>query len=161
MVDSKAKGARGELLARDWFREATNLPWERTPGSGALSAAKKLKGDLYVPNEKNFFTIEVKNYEEDGVASSTLTHKSNNFLSWWTQSVREAKENGNKPLTLYKWNRSAWYIAVDLTVGEDWTNKFSIKRYMDIAFQELPTCRIFVADDLKSHLVDRMFVLMV
>ena len=55
MVDSRAKGARGEYLVRDLLREYTNLQFERVPMSGAL---EYLKGDLYVPNEKNYFCIE-------------------------------------------------------------------------------------------------------
>ena len=56
MVDSRAKGARGEYLVRDMLREATNLQFERVPNSGAL---EYLKGDLYVPHAKNRFCIEV------------------------------------------------------------------------------------------------------
>ena len=36
MVDSRAKGARGEYLVRDMLREATGLKFERVPASGAL-----------------------------------------------------------------------------------------------------------------------------
>ena len=50
MVDSRAKGARGEYLVRDMLREATGLKFERVPASGAL---EYLKGDLYVPNQRN------------------------------------------------------------------------------------------------------------
>ena len=60
MVDSRAKGARGEYLVRDMLRDFTGLQFERVPNSGAL---EYLKGDLYVPHEKNRFCIEVKNYE--------------------------------------------------------------------------------------------------
>ena len=53
MVDSRAKGARGEYLVRDLLRESTQVfSFERVPMSGAL---EYLKGDLYVPNEKNLF----------------------------------------------------------------------------------------------------------
>ena len=44
MVDSRAKGARGEYLVRDMLRAHTNLQFERVPSSGAL---EYLKGDLY------------------------------------------------------------------------------------------------------------------
>ena len=33
MVDSRAKGARGEYLVRDMLREATGLKFERVPAS--------------------------------------------------------------------------------------------------------------------------------
>ena len=61
MVDSRAKGARGEYLVRDMLRDVTGYQFERVPSSGAL---EYLKGDLYVPNERNRFCIEVKNYSE-------------------------------------------------------------------------------------------------
>ena len=60
MVDSRAKGARGEYLVRDMLRDATGLQFERVPASGAL---EYLKGDIYVPHASNKFCIEVKNYE--------------------------------------------------------------------------------------------------
>jgi Holliday junction resolvase len=60
MVDSRMKGQRGEYLVRDMLREATGLSFERVPASGALSY---LKGDLYIPDAKNAYCIEVKNYE--------------------------------------------------------------------------------------------------
>ena len=40
MVDSRAKGARGEYLERDLLREYTNLQFERVPMSGALEYLK-------------------------------------------------------------------------------------------------------------------------
>ena len=43
VVDSRAKGARGEYLVRDLLREHTGLQFERVPMSGAL---EYLKGDL-------------------------------------------------------------------------------------------------------------------
>ena len=78
MVDSRAKGARGEYLVRDLLREYTNLQFERVPMSGAL---EYLKGDLYVPNEKNYFCIEVKNYSETPLTDKILTQKKTNNLT--------------------------------------------------------------------------------
>ena len=55
MVDSRAKGARGEYLVRDMLREHSNLQFERVPNSGAL---EYLKGDLYIPHEKNIYCMK-------------------------------------------------------------------------------------------------------
>ena len=71
MVDSRAKGARGEYLVRDLLREHTGLQFERVPSSGAL---EYLKGDLYVPHEKNKYCIEVKNYENLLLQTKSLQH---------------------------------------------------------------------------------------
>ena len=70
MVDSRAKGARGEYLVRDMLREHVGYQFERVPSSGAL---EYLKGDLYVPHEKNKYCIEVKNYSESPLTDKIFT----------------------------------------------------------------------------------------
>ena len=64
MVDPRAKGARAEAVIRDELRRLTGHKWERTPGSGTLNEKHGLKGDLYIPNEKNIFCVEAKHYAE-------------------------------------------------------------------------------------------------
>ena len=76
MVDSRAKGARGEYLVRDLLRDHTNLQFERVPMSGAL---EYLKGDLYVPNERNHFCIEVKNYADSPLSDKILSQTKTNL----------------------------------------------------------------------------------
>ena len=94
MVDSRAKGARGEYLVRDLLREYTNLQFERVPLSGAL---EYLKGDLYVPNEKNFFCIEVKNYAESPLTDKILTQKKTNHLTkWWKKLLITSRGRRSK-----------------------------------------------------------------
>lgn len=79
MVDSRAKGARGEYLVRDLLRESTGLQFERVPSSGALDY---LKGDLYVPHAKNRFCIEVKNYESSPLSDKVFTApRTNNLIN--------------------------------------------------------------------------------
>ena len=81
MVDSRAKGARGEYLVRDMLRDATGYQFERVPASGALAY---LKGDIYVPNEKNRFCIEVKSYADSPLTDKIFTaRKTNNLIRWW------------------------------------------------------------------------------
>ena len=77
MVDSRAKGARGEYLVRDLLRQYTNLQFERVPSSGAL---EYLKGDLYVHHEKNKYCIEVKNYSEAPITDKIFTAPRTNNL---------------------------------------------------------------------------------
>lgn len=52
MVDSRQKGARAETDAKNILKMYTKLNWQRVPGSGALGAQHKLKGDLYIPEAK-------------------------------------------------------------------------------------------------------------
>ena len=111
MVDSKAKGARGEIVVRDTLRKLTGLPWERTPLSGALNASHKLKGDLIIPDSKNNYCVEVKSYEEDNLTSKYLTSVSPQISTWWAQTIRESKEVGRQPLLIFKFNRSKLFVA--------------------------------------------------
>ena len=108
MVDSRAKGARGEYLVRDMLREHTGLKFERVPASGALSY---LKGDLYVPNQNNRYCIEVKSYEESALTDKILTNKSNNLIRWWEKIVMQADNQNQEPLLFFKYNRSKVFVA--------------------------------------------------
>jgi Holliday junction resolvase len=111
MVDSRQKGARAESEAKGVLRKYTGLQWERVPGSGALSAAHKLKGDLYVPEAKNVYCIEVKHYKEDHISSKILTDKNPQISKWWEQAERQATQVEQKPLLLFKFDRSKWFVA--------------------------------------------------
>jgi len=113
MVDSKAKGRTAELKARDVLRKYTTLGWERTPLSGALDKKHKMKGDLYIPESKNTFCVEVKHYKDDHLTSKVLTDKSPTFLQWWEQTTREAEEVSREPLLIFKFNRSKWFVAME------------------------------------------------
>lgn len=110
MIDSRAKGARGELKVRDVLRELTGLKWERTPGSGAYSQSHGLKGDVYVPGTTNLFTVEVKSYEEDQMTSK-MFNDSSKLLDWWEQAYRQAGQNMNLPLLIFKYDRSKIFVA--------------------------------------------------
>ena len=109
MVDSRAKGARGEYLIRDMLRETTGHKFERVPASGAL---EYLKGDLYVPHEKNRFCIEVKNYAESPLNDSMFTaQKTNNLIRWWKKVVVQAEGGNQEPLLFFKYNRSKPFVV--------------------------------------------------
>ena len=56
MVNSRAKGAKAELLVGNMLNRHTGLNFIQTPGSGS----GKIKGDLYLEHEHNVFLIEVK-----------------------------------------------------------------------------------------------------
>ena len=108
MVDSRAKGARGEYLVRDMLREHTNLQFERVPNSGAL---EYLKGDLYVPHEKNVYCIEVKNYAESPLSDRIFTQKkTNNLIQWWKKLIIQAEGGNQDPLLFFKYKRPIWRI---------------------------------------------------
>ena len=111
MVDSRAKGARTETTVKDILRKATGLSWERVPGSGALNEKHGLKGDLYIPNEKNRYCVEVKGYAEDHISSAILTSKSPQLLQFWMQAERQGKQVSREPLLIFKFDRSKIFVA--------------------------------------------------
>ncbi len=118
VVDSRAKGARAETLIRDTLREMTNLNWERVPSSGALDPKHGLKGDLYIPNEKNLWAVEAKHYADDQVTSSILTAKDPILIQWWDQAVRQGNQVQKMPLLIFKYDRSKLFVAFsDLPTG--------------------------------------------
>lgn len=120
MVDSRAKGARGEYLVRDMLREATDLQFERVPSSGAL---EYLKGDLYVPHAKNRFCIEVKNYENSPLSDKIFTaKKTNNLIKWWVKLLQQAAGGNQEPLLFFKYNRSPVFVITNLQpkVTHEW-----------------------------------------
>jgi Holliday junction resolvase len=109
MVDSRQKGARGEYIVRDMLREWRGHQFERVPASGALAY---LKGDLWVPNEKNRFCIEVKFYKESPLSDKIFTQeKTNNLMQWWRKIVLQAKGMEQEPLLFFKYNRSKVFVV--------------------------------------------------
>ena len=111
MVDPRAKGATAETKARDELRKLTGLKWERVPGSGALHEKHGLKGDLYVPGEKNLYCVEVKHYKDDHFNTSLFTSKSPQLITFWEQTLRESDQVGKKPLLIFKHDRSKLFAA--------------------------------------------------
>jgi len=111
MVDSRAKGARGEYLVRDMLRDATKHKFERVPSSGALAY---LKGDIYIPDADNAFCIEVKNYEKSPFSDKIFTNKTNYFLLWWEKIVKQAELKLQQPLLFFKYSRSKIYVATTI-----------------------------------------------
>jgi len=112
MVDSRAKGARGEYLVRDMLRDWKGHQFERVPASGALAY---LKGDLWVPNEKNIYCIEVKSYKDSPLCDKIFTQvKTNNLMQWWRKLLIQAKGGDQEPLLFYKYNRSKVYVVTDV-----------------------------------------------
>jgi len=146
MVDSRAKGARGEYIVRDMLREYTNLQFERVPNSGAL---EYLKGDLYVPHEKNRFCIEVKNYAESPLTDRIFTApKTNNLIKWWKKLKEQATGGNQEPLLFFKYNRSPVFVVTE-------EKPVTTLQYMQIKFLD---CYVLLAEDwLKIEDMDFLY----
>lgn len=112
MVDSRAKGARAEVKAKEILNSYMGEDvFERTPSSGALDAKYFMKGDLFKPSGNNRFTIEVKSYKESAI-SHLMLGKSPKIIGWAEQTERQALQNrDNIPLLLFKHDRSKFYVA--------------------------------------------------
>ena len=142
MVDSRAKGARGEYLVRDMLREHTGHQFERVPSSGAL---EYLKGDLYVPHAKNKFCIEVKNYAESPLTDKIFTaSRTNNLIQWWTKLERQAERGSQEPLLFFKYNRSPVFVVTCNSPRET-------EQYMFIKFLK---CFILLAEEWLENSIN-------
>ena len=139
MVDSRAKGARGEYLVRDMLRDATGLKFERVPSSGAL---EYLKGDLYVPNQRNYYCIEVKNYKDSPLSDKVFTQpKTNNLVKWWKKIVIQAIGGDQKPLLFFKYDRSKVFVVTEKKPEN--TIEYLFIRFLD--------CYVLLAEDWLKH----------
>jgi len=129
MVDSIAKGQRGEYLVRDMLRDASGLQFERVPSSGALAY---LKGDLYIPDANNAFCIEVKNYEKSPLSDKVFTNKTNYLLIWWEKIVKQAELKLQQPLLFFKYSRSKVFVVTNI--------KPENTKYMHISWLDCYVC---------------------
>ena len=129
MVDSRAKGQRGEYLVRDMLRDASGLQFERVPSSGALAY---LKGDLYIPEANNAFCIEVKNYEKSPLSDKVFTNKTNYLLIWWEKIVKQAELKLQQPLLFFKYSRSKVFVVTNI--------KPENTKYMHISWLDCYVC---------------------
>ncbi len=111
MIDSRDKGTRAEAAAKGILIKCTGLPWERVPSSGALNPSHKLKGDLYIPEKVNIYAVEVKHYKDDHMTSKMLTDKKPQIIQWWEQAIRQAEQINKKPLLIFKFDRSKFFVA--------------------------------------------------
>lgn len=137
MVDSRKKGYAAELAAKKILIKYTGLNWQRTPLSGALDEKHGLKGDLYIPDCKQRYCVEVKHYKDDHLTSKILTSKNPILLDWWAQTVRESVQVDRRPLLLFKFDRSKWFVATNELM--DYVEHFNIhtdKAYLSCALLE-------------------------
>lgn len=108
---SKAKGSRCENQVKEILLKHTKHRWERTPMSGALGAQHGLKGDVYIPQAYNVYTIEIKCYKDEHLNSAILSSIDSQFHKWWDQCLRESNQNSNEPLLIFKKDRGKWFVT--------------------------------------------------
>jgi hypothetical protein len=137
MVDSRVKGQRGEYIVRDLLRKHTGLQFERVPSSGALAY---LKGDLYLPLDKNKFCIEVKNYEKSPFTDKIFTNKTNYIIQWWTKVCEQADAFNQLPLLFFKYSRSKVFVVTNIVPkGSRYTYISWLDAYVLLAEEWLET----------------------
>ena len=136
MVNSRAKGARAELLVANMLNRHTGLNFIQTPGSGS----GKIKGDLYLQHQHNIFLVEVKFYKDDAVTSKVFTNKSNNFVQWWAKLIKQAQDNKLEPLLFYKANHAQFFVATVRKPEKYKSTKSSTEKSNNIFSYILTTC---------------------
>ena len=149
MVDSRAKGQRGEYIVRDLLRAKTGYQFERVPASGAL---EYLKGDLYIPRldrEKNKFCIEVKSYADSHLTDKLFTQpKTNKIIVWWSKLKQQAAGGEQDPLLFFKYNRSKIFVATEVTPKAS-------ERYLHIHWLD---CYVMLAEEwLDSETIEWVY----
>lgn len=132
MVNSRQKGKVGEAKVKEFLETRTPYKFEYTPGSGS----GLIKGDLYIPNKKNFFCIEVKNYAESPLNDKILTSKTNDFVQWWTKLQKQSVPP-LRPLLFFKYNRSKLFVATDI-------KPTNVQKYIDIPWLK---CYIMLSEE--------------
>lgn len=132
---SKTKGRNFEYVVRDHFSKTFNSQFERVPLSGALAY---LKGDVYAPWLPDFpWCIEAKHHKEVPW-NNILSAKSTLLLSFWDQTIREAKVMNKHPLLVFKWDRSKIYACWndDLITTSDYIKVNAHGRSFTMGFLE-------------------------
>ena len=119
MVNPRQKGKVGEKLVKEFLEKETPYTFDYTPGSGSGT----IKGDLRIPQYRNVFCIEVKNYAESPISDKILTSKTNDFVQWWTKLQKQAKPLS--PLLFFKYNRSKLFVSTDIKPA-------NVEKYLDI-----------------------------
>lgn len=145
-VDPRAKGARAETVVRDKLRELTGLQWERVPSSGALDPKHGLKGDLYVPNEKNLYSVEVKHYADCQLTTTLFTAKDPLLAQWWQQAERQGKQVSKKPLLIFKHDRSPLFVAFN-----DYNSEVMQFPYIYLSLGDKCDCWVALFEDWFKH----------
>lgn len=131
MVNPRQKGAIGENKVKEFLDSKTPYTFERTPGSGSGA----IKGDLYIPNRRNKFCIEVKNYAESPFNDKILTSKTNDFVLWWTKLNKQS--GTHKPLLIFRYNRSKLFVATSI-------KPTNVDKYIDIPWMK---CYVMLLED--------------
>lgn len=131
--NSKAKGNGFEgLVAKKLTAALQPLNFIRTPGSGARVGGKNFEtigqmfgedalkifvGDVVPVNERQeklkfLWSIECKSYASADSFTS-LVAGSALIFKWFQEAVDDAEKVDKAPMTIFKWNRTDIFVAVD------------------------------------------------
>ena len=68
-----------------------------------------------MPNSRNYFCIEVKNYKDSPLTDKIFTQpKTNNIIRWWKKLVSQAEGGNQKPLLFFKYDRSKVFVCTEM-----------------------------------------------
>lgn len=149
MVDSRQKGSRAETKCKEILVKHTKLNWQRIPASGALSEVHGLKGDLYIPGEKNKYCVEVKSYKESAINHLLISGVGKPLLEWIEQAIRQGIQVDKTPLLIFKHDRSKFYIC-------SWDEPANVEVYLKYQYdpEELPVYIAMLEDWLINEEIE-------
>lgn len=105
MVDSRAKGARGEREAAAKLTEWTGFPWRRGISQSRFGGSEGADVEPSEPDELwSRFHVEVKRGKRIALAKA------------WEQATRDAESRALLPLVLYRADRQPWEVATSVNV---------------------------------------------
>jgi len=106
-VDSRAKGARGEKQAIEWWEEWSGMSFKRSPASGGLRGhvLDYTVGDIICVKKNYVFplTIEVKNYRDINFEKMFYNVESE-VLKFWNQALEDGVRGEKMPMLFMRYN---------------------------------------------------------
>ena len=127
-VNSRSKGRRGEVKAKEVLQKWTGMEFHRVPASGGLRWKKtdNITGDLICghPTHRFDFSIEVKNYREINFEHLLMPQvKSIITNEFWPQCLKDADRGKKIPLLMMRYD--------GIRPGDFF---FLVMRYLDFKF---------------------------
>ena len=126
MVDSRAKGVRGErkvveVLTEWWGKIEPEAQFARTPGSGGwatpqLRAGFRASGDICTTSQFFPFAVEVK-HREAWTLNRLIVGGKSPVWKWWKQTVKSAGEMQSIPMLWFSKARAPWFVMLPDVYG--------------------------------------------
>lgn len=129
MTNGRKKGSKAELVVAKlfhawWSQLEPEVVFVRTPCSGGWGTPKvragfRTAGDLMTDSKRFPFTVEVKRREWDLTRFERLSLRGvvtkAPIWGWWAQAQRQAEEQGDTPLLVFRRSHQPWRLMLPAT----------------------------------------------